>query len=288
MTVVVRGHKGRTKKAAGAVLAAAFLAGGAVGCSSDSGKKDVGSDISPAAAVKQAAKKSDELKSFSFRMKGEVPGDGRVQGEASMSTDPLAMQMKVAAPVEGTTKKAEIRLVDNVMYLGGGKEAAAQMDGKSWIKLDMSALKAGGKGFPSSLDGQANKNPAAESALLSGSEDVEKVGTETVDGVKTTHYKGTVTLDEMRKSLKGEDAATKKRREKSLKQYEDMGIDKLTMDMWIDTEEHAKQFRVRGKGDKGPMDMTITFLDYNKPVTIKAPPKSQVMDFAEEMKKARG
>jgi hypothetical protein len=182
----------------------------------------------------------------------------------------------------------EIRLVDKAMYIGGGAQVAKEMDGKSWIKFDMSALGADKQVNADQLGaGQADKNPATESTFLTGSKDVKKVGTETVDGVKTTHYKGTVTLEEFRDSLKGKDKATREKREKSLDQYEKMGIDALTMDMWIDGDDHTKQFRMRGDADKGKLDMTITFLDFNKPVTVKAPPAKDTADLAQMMKEAQ-
>ncbi|MFF1376956.1 DUF1396 domain-containing protein [Streptomyces sp. NPDC058308] len=275
------------KRAAGAVLAAALLAGGAVGCGSEKGD-EAGEDISPAAAVKKAADKTEDLTSFTFRMKGTVPEDGRVQADAAMSTKPLAMRMKMSAPDQGP-EKMELRFVGGAVYLGGGKEAAKEMDGKSWIKFDASAMgKGGGKAAGGSVSSQAENNPADQSTLLTGSKDLKKVGDESVGGVKTTRYTGTVTLDRMRELGKDEDAATKKRREKSIKQYEDMGVEKLTMDLWVDGEDHTKQFRARGKGDKGPLDMTITFLDYNKPVNVEAPPKNLVMDLAKEMKGLQG
>jgi hypothetical protein len=116
---------------------------------------------------------------------------------------------------------------------------------------------------------------------------VKKVGTEKVEGVETTHYKGTVTLGQFREALKDEDEATREKREKSLDQYEKMGVDELTMDMWIDGEDHTKQFRMRGDADKGPLDMTITFLEFNEPVTIEAPPAKDTADLAEMMADAQ-
>ncbi|MFD9862625.1 LolA-like protein [Streptomyces alboflavus] len=285
MSISVRTGRKRT---AGAALAAVLLAGGAVSCGSEKSDK-AGGDMAPAAAVKKAAAKSEDLTSFTFRMDGKVPGDGRVKAEAAMSTKPLAMRMEMSATDKGVPQKAEIRLVGGGLYLGGGKEAAKEMDGKSWIKFPAKGL---GKGTDkpggTSLSAQADNNPADQSTLLTGSDDLKKVGTEKVEGVETTRYTGTVTMDRLRELMKDEDAATKKRREKSFKQYEDMGVEKLTMDMWIDGEDHTKQFRARGKGDKGPLDMTITFVDYNKKVTITAPPASQVMDIAKEMKGAQG
>ncbi|MFK4067514.1 LppX_LprAFG lipoprotein [Streptomyces sp. NPDC029674] len=284
MSISVRMGRKRT---AGAALAAVLLAGGAVSCGSEKADKAAGEDMAPAAAVKKAADKTEDLTSFTFRMKGTVPGDGRVQADAAMSTKPLAMSMKMSAPDQGP-EKMELRYVDGAVYLGGGKDAAKELDGKSWIKFDAKTLGKGGQSAPTSVSSQADNNPADQSTLLTGSKDLKKVGSETVGGVETTHYTGTVTMDQMRKLADEGDAATKKRHKKSIKQYEDMGVDKLTMDMWVDGEDHTKQFRARGKGDKGRLDMTITFLDYNKPVKVDAPPKAQVMDLAKEMKDMQG
>jgi hypothetical protein len=266
----------------GAGFAALVLAGGAVGC----GKETVegAPEMSPAAAVAKAAKNTEDITSFRYRMTGEVPEQGRIKAEASMRVKPtVAMSMKMTALDQGADGKAEIRLVDKALYIGGGAAAAKEMDGKSWIKFDMAAM---GKDAPTgeSLAGQADKNPATESSFLTGSKNVKKVGTETVDGVKTTHYRGTVTLDEFRASLKGKSKATRERREKSLEQYEKLGVDKFTMDMWIDGDDHTKQFRLKGDADKGKLDMTITFLDLNQPVTVKAPAAKDTMDLADMFK----
>lgn len=268
--------------ATGAALAALVLGGGAVACSQGA---DESPEMTPAAAVAKAAKNTEDITSLHYRMTGKVPEQGKITGEASMSMKPPAMSMKMTAVDAGSDGAVEMRVVDGAFYLDGGAEAAKDMDGKRWIKFDMSAQGAG-KGMDSDQmgGGQADKNPAAESTFLTGSKNVKKVGTETVEGVKTTHYKGSVTLDALRKSLKGESKAVREQREKSLEQYEKTGVRALTMDAWIDGENHTRQFRTRGTADKGPLDLTITFLDYNKPVTVKAPPAKDVADLAEMMK----
>ncbi|MET7745821.1 DUF1396 domain-containing protein [Streptomyces sp. NPDC005385] len=278
-------HTSVRRGATGAALAALVLGGGAVACSKGT---DQSPEMTPAAAVAKAAKNTEDITSLHYRMAGKVPEEGRVTAEASMSMKPLAMSMKMTAADSGTDGPVEMRLVDGAMYIGGGAQAAKEMDGKSWIKFDMSALGAG-KGMSADQlgGGEADKNPAAESTFLTGSKNVKKVGTETVDGVKTTHYKGSITLDGLRKTLKSESKATREQREKSLEQYEKMGIDAITMDAWIDGGSRTKQFRMRGTAEKGPLDMTITFLDYNKPVTVKAPPAKDTADLAEMMKGAQ-
>jgi hypothetical protein len=201
----------------------------------------------------------------------------------------IAMNMKMALPAEGASGRTELRLVHKAMYINAGAEAAKEMDGKSWIKFDLS-----GTGVDKQLDQlgstspQAQQNPAAEATFLTGAKDTKKVGTETVDGVKTTHYTGTATLDQLRKTMaaqdKGKDAAVREGHEKGLEQYDKLGVGKLTMDLWIDGKDHAKQFRMRGDADKGPLDMTITFLGFNEPVKVTAPPAADTADLAGMLK----
>ncbi|MFE8988623.1 DUF1396 domain-containing protein [Streptomyces collinus] len=261
-------------------LGALLLAAGAVGCGSEESP-----EMTPAAAVAKAAKNTEDITSLQYRMKGTVPESGRVEGEAAMRLKPtIAMSMKMQAPDQAAGETVEIRLVDKAMYLGGGAEMAKEMDGKRWLKFDLSGSDAAKDLDKMGSPSQAEQNPAAESTFLTGAKDVKKVGSEKVDGVETTHYTGTVTLAELRASLKDSKGETREQREKSIKQYEKLGVDKLTMDMWVDGEDHTKQFRMKGQADKGPMDMTITFVDYNKPVTVKAPPAGEVADLGEMFK----
>ncbi|NEA61766.1 DUF1396 domain-containing protein [Streptomyces sp. SID12488] len=265
-------------------LAVLLLGTGAVACSK--GASEESPKMTPAAAVAKAAKNVEDITSLSYRMTGKMPEEGRVKAEAKMRLKPdVAMSMKITALDKGADGTAEIRLVDKALFIGGGAAAAKEMDGKSWIKFDMAALGAAGESLGAA--GQADKNPAQESTFLTGSKDVKEVGTETVDGVKTTHYKGTVSLDQFRDSLKSQSKVTREQREKSLEQYEKLGIDKFTMDMWIGADERTKQFRMRGAADKGPLDLTITFDDFNKPVNIAAPAAKDVADLAEMMKGAQ-
>ncbi|MGY4276603.1 hypothetical protein ACVILE_002783 [Streptomyces sp. M18.1] len=176
----------------GAGLAALLLAAGAVGCSKED-KAEESPEMTPAAAVAEAAKNTEEIDSLHYRLTGRAPEEGRVEAEARMRMKPtLAMSMKMTALDQGPDAQAEIRIVDKAMYIGGGAEAAKEMDGKSWLKFDLAAMGAGDELNQLGGASQADKNPATESTFLTGAEDVEKVGTETVEGVETTHYKGTV------------------------------------------------------------------------------------------------
>ncbi|WP_018564783.1 hypothetical protein [Streptomyces sp. PsTaAH-124] len=291
------------RRVATASLAALLLAAGAVGCSGDDSKSDSKSDpksagksgaaetpqLTPAAAVAKAAKNSQNITSLRYRMTGQVPEQGHIKADAEMQMKPtIAMSMKMTMPDQPSTGTVEIRLVDKVMYLNGGAEAAKEMDGKSWMKFDLSGTDAGKQMDQLGGGGaaQAEQNPATESTFLTGAKDLRKVGSETVEGVETTHYTGTVALADLGKPQPGESPEVAKTREKSLEQYKGMGVDKVTMDAWIDGKDQTRQFRMRGTAAKGPLDMTITFLDTNKPVKVAAPPAGETVDLAEMMKGA--
>ncbi|MER7929402.1 DUF1396 domain-containing protein [Streptomyces sp. NPDC096057] len=228
------------------------------------------------------------MTSLRYRMAGEMPGEGTIEAEAAMTTEPQAMSMKMTSSKSGGT--VQLRLVGKALYLNGGPGTAKELGGKSWVKLDMSALGGAGADLTANAMGaaEADKNPAAETAFLTGAKDVKKVGTETVDGVRTTHYAGKVTLADVRAAAKSEGKATAEQRERSVGQYEKMGVDAITMDMWVDGDHRAKRFRMRGEGDKGPLDLTVTFLGLNQPVTVTAPPAKDTTDLAELMKSAQG
>ncbi|MEV0735996.1 DUF1396 domain-containing protein [Streptomyces sp. NPDC050549] len=275
------------RRATGAGLAALLLAGGAVGCSKLAADSAPG--MVPAAAVAEAAKQTQDITSVRYRTAGTMPGEGKITVEAAMSMKPQAMSMRKTSARTGTT--VQVRVLDRALYLNGGAEKAKELGGKHWVKLDMSALGGLGNNLTANGTGAAegDKNPAAEAAFLTGVKDVKKVGTETVDGVRTTHYAGKVTLADVEAAAaEGGDKDARERRAKSVESYEKMGVDALTMDMWVDGDHDTKRFRMRGEGDKGPLDMTVTFLDVDEPVTVTVPPVKDTTDLARLMKDAQG
>ncbi len=245
-------------------------------------------DVTPAAAVRKATEKAEDFTSLEYRMAGEVPGEGTMEGTGAISMDPPAMQMKMT--MDGATAaesgEVEIRLVDDAMFMNAGPEAAAEMDGKTWLRIGMSEDGAGGGENPLLELKQADDNPAEEAQMMNAAEDLERVGEEKIEGVQTTRYTGTVTLDDLRADLKGKDAKTKKDRQKQIDEMAEQGFDEFTMDMWIDGEDHTKQFRMQAETKEGPLDTTMTFLSYNEPVTVEAPPASETADMDAMMKEA--
>ncbi|MFC8388277.1 hypothetical protein [Streptomyces sp. NPDC057238] len=228
--------------------------------------------MTPATAVAEAAANSADIVSLHYRITGTVPETGRLEADAFMKTDPPAMSMEMSAAGREGDGPLPVRFVDEVMYVG---EA---VKGKRWFRADPAAW--GGLTVDNDSHGvlprQLESSPVVQSTLLTGSKDVRVVGPETVDGTRTTHYKGTVTSDGLRAARDAApDTATRERLIEGLDQFVGLGVpDTLTMDLWIDGDNRAKRFRwqARADGDGGPLDLTVTFLDVDRPVTIEAPP----------------
>ncbi|PTH87066.1 hypothetical protein C9J60_16900 [Streptomyces sp. A244] len=251
------------------MFAAVLLAGGTAACGegAESNSAHEGpAEVTPRTAVAKAATDSEGITSLRYRVTGTVPQTGRLEAEASMST----------------------------------------LDGKSWLSARPAVWGRGAADNNSYrvLPRQMEGSPAVQSRILTASKDVRKIGTETVDGTRTTHYRGTVTG---RGISAARDAATTKtareRQIESLDQFVALHIDnRLTMDLWIDEAGHTRRFRMRGDtratrgGTEGkplefidgePLDMTVTFLDVNQPVTVETPPSEDTAVIAAPADKAQ-
>ncbi|MGW1375474.1 hypothetical protein ACWD6P_14515 [Streptomyces sp. NPDC002446] len=287
------GARSRTSsRVLGALLAGAVLCGGTAACSASGGKSADRSGSSeninaaPVAAVRKAVDKGARLNSVSYRLSGKVPGQGTVEGKVSFSLRPRAIDMRMKASGGAEEGEFSVRLVGGSLYLGGGKEAAAAMDGKRWLKLPMkrrNSDKAGGFG---GMQRQANQDPAAQASLLPQSDDIKKIGEETVDGVRTTHYAGTVEVTDLLTRRPGKSALNAERRKNVVEQYKQLGVSSLKLDMWVGPDDRMVKFRERAQANRGPLDVTIRFFDVNKPVTVQAPPASETMDLEQKLKGA--
>ncbi len=256
----------------GVGFAVVLIVGGAGACGDEGGG---GSGGSPAAVVAEAAAESAGVESAHYRVTGTLPERGRVEADAFMKTDPPALSMEMG--------RLPVRFVDEVMYVGKA------VKGKGWFRAEPAVW--GGLTVDNDSYGvlprTLESSPVVQSTLLTGSKDVRLVGTETVDGARTTHYRGTVTLDGLRAARDdAPDAATRERRIEGLDQLMGLGVsDTLTMDLWVDGDDRAKQFRWKAGTGGEALDLTVTFLDVDGPVTVEAPPAedtADVMDVGQE------
>lgn len=270
------------RRAAIAAGTALLLAAGAAGCG---GGDEQSSGGSAAAAVARAAKKTQAVTSVHYRLTGRVPEQGRIETEASVGMKPAMTRLTTSTLGGEHPSVFELRLVDGMLYERQSENGVPQqVHGRHWAGFgaaDRFTAAGGLRMDTGGLRDQAGSNPAREAAFLAAADDVRRVGTEKVDGVATTHYTGTANLDDLRSSLKGKE-------KKGLLQYDRLGVDKLTLDVWIDGDDHVKRLRTQGTASHGKLDTTVTFLDFGRPVTVRAPAAGDTVDLAKQVKKGRG
>jgi hypothetical protein len=127
--------------------------------------------------------------------------------------------------------------------------------GKHWIKLDL-AKPAQVLGFD--LNALAGQAPSAALDKLRLDGKVTKVGTDTVDGVETTHY---------RKELSG---------------------DYKSVDAWVDDRDLVRRLKLDYEAKVDPTSkqgahtvLTMTLSDFGTPVSAPPPPAADVVDSSE-------
>jgi hypothetical protein len=150
-------------------------------------------------------------------------------------------------------------------------------DGTSWVRGDYAGVGALGAG----VDDFTQVDPRELLGLLrAASGDVEVVGTEELRGSETTHYRATVDPAEYAKTASDHeqlDALV----DELVKQS---GIGDVPVDVWLDTTGMVRKvtlaFAATPPGGTGTAESSVSFelWDYGEPVTIEAPPASEVVD----------
>jgi hypothetical protein len=268
--------------AAGLALTASLT-----GCRTDGGSDKSSGDGKPTGGVHltaaqealgKASDKTADLKSFRATLATSTTVEGRttdLKGNLAFQLQPEpAMKLDVPAiktPGKTTDGFREVFTGDTI-YLK--VPALAKQAGKPWVSFSAAELsKATGVDLKGLQDQGKQVDPSLNAKMLTASKDVHKVGTETVGGVSTTHYQGTFALSEALSKL-GTD-----QRAEAQKIFGQAGLDKLNFSLWIDGQQLPRKITLTTPpGAKIKFDTAMNYLDFDKPVSIKAPDKSQVAD----------
>ncbi|MFI9613202.1 hypothetical protein ACIHCM_16265 [Streptomyces sp. NPDC052023] len=281
----------RTRNRAGiAALAALTLAGGAVGCGAGKGDGASGSR-SVQQVLTVAYEKTAEAKSAKVEMTMSMPaGMDDMTMSGVMGWDPTVMDVTMKGSMLGAEPDMPdaVRMVwrDEVMYMDMGDSAALEMDGKSWMKLDLkAAAEAAGdpaltRQMTSGLDNM-NQSPAEQIALLLESPNLKHVGSEKVDGVDAEHYKGTLTVKEMMESNKSLDFLEPGDRKQLLENVEKSGIKGYDTEVWVNEDDLPVRMDVTMTSSAGDVDMSMKLSDYGAKAEVEVPPAAETFDLIE-------
>lgn len=165
----------------------------------------------------------------------------------------------------------EMIIDGETLYIRAPFLASALPGDEPWLKQDVSEV--AGSQFTQQTD------PTQTLAYLQGvSEDVEEVGTDEIRGVETTHYRGTINLEDALEE------APEDQREQVEAMLELVDIETFPMNVWIDNEGRLRRFDMEldaasKEEDLGvKLSMTMDLYDFGVEVDVEPPPANQVQD----------
>ena len=254
-------------------------------CGSGSGSATAPNGRRPVELIAGSADKAAAAKSA--RISGEVtvtahgetktlPLDGAVDFGSGAFT--FAYDLSDLGLPGGTGARIQARMVDGVMYMdlgalagSAGKGLESMTGGKRWIKVDLGAL---GLGAAGAAGGLGDANPSGTLDLLRGVGDVQKVGTESLSGVATTHYRAT--LDPQKAVAKAPDSL-RARLQQSLRAGGRTGPG----DGGIDGGGQARKIATSVDAKAVAITTTIEYSDFGADVLVEAPAVSDTFDLSD-------
>src|SRR5262245_3252035 len=261
--------------------------------------------VDPVARAAETTGKTDTMH-MSMKMRIVAPGMGPVRmsadgafdnaarrGSMTMDMSDFARQIPGGAPADPKLWRGR-EVFDfskrPVIYMSFPFMTRALPGSKPWIRIDLEQL-AGRMGLDlGALMQSGQSNPAQQlDYLRSVTGDLKELGKGTVRGVSTTHYRGTVDLEDYVKLVP---EARRKSARKTIEQLEKTmrGRSTYPVDVWVDSSDQVRRMAFDMTSDtlNGMVTtkMQMDLFDFGAPVNVDLPAKSQTMDFRELTGKA--
>lgn len=223
----------------------------------------------PLAFVKQSAHKTAALTSehMTMTVTGSVAGQNiSMQGSGDFTNRPLQGAMTISMSMLGQSLQMNAVETGTTMYMQSPMFTSQLPSGKTWMKLDMQ--KAGSK-MGIDYSSLMSQSPTAALAQLGAAGSVKSIGTETIDGVETTHYQVTnLDLSKLPQGAKLEALAHPK-----------YG----PIDVWIGNKDgyvyrQSGSFTYSVMGQSASMTMRVDLSKFGENVNVTVPPASEVYD----------
>jgi LppX_LprAFG lipoprotein len=177
---------------------------------------------------------------------------GRAEGTFTVKGLSTGREVTIRTIADGTTSYTSSPSLDSIP------------EGKKWVEVDASS--AAGKTAAPPVNG-----PQEGLKVLEGVEEAEKVGEEDIDGVPTTHYRGTFPHAEEVFGVKVE-------------------VSEPEIDVWIDAQERVRRMQVSLKSALNGVedsavatDITIDYESFGRVPKIEVPPADEVFNGTSEL-----
>jgi hypothetical protein len=222
---------------------------------------------------------------FAMNTAGEVDSVAR-RIRMSLDLSSLAALMPAGRNQPADFRGEEVGDFSNgraVMYMSLPFMTKLLPQQKPWIKIDLQAA-AKTAGLDISQLTQVSSDPAQSlDYLRATSGDIKELGSETIDGVKTTHYRATIDFDKYPKLVPPERRAAVRRAIAALRRLTHVRLQPV--DVWVDDDKLVRKlheaFAETVRGQQLTLDLTMKFHHFNAPVSITIPAAADTADISQ-------
>lgn len=262
----------------GTALSAVLLLSG---CGGDGAQSTENMKLSAAEALLKTSQTTGEADTFKANLTvtgNDENGSGKLRAHGQFQLQPT---LKFSANLDELSRggkavpgaEGRALFTGDVLYAKVPQLAQFVNGGKPWLKLDVNQVSQYTGFDVQGLINQVQKiDPAEQTKMFTGSKDARRVGTESIDGVETTHYTGTVTVQDALDRL---DAEAREKVGQWLPK--DRANSTISFDLWTDAENLPRKLVSKANGPEGESGtVTVVYSDYGDSFTVNAPPSDQV------------
>lgn len=198
--------------------------------------------------------------SISVQFGGGAISEGTVTGSLVAQLKPtLLVEDSVNMSISGQPLHITEIISGKSLYLKLPAELG--LTSKPWEKIPFSQISGqAGSALSQLVQNAQNDNPAQQVQMLTGSKNVRAVGTQVIDGIRTTHYVGSVAGPAAQAAASGIEKS-------ELAQLSGA----VQFNVWIDAQHHVRKLTVTEDigGEQIAVTMNLTAID--QPVHIVLP-----------------
>ena len=266
------------------VLLAAAITVAITGC----GASSVTNDAVAKAAAATTSKHGSHVEMGMVMRSDALPNPIRMTASGEMNQvskraniDLDMSQLAGAAGIKASQFKATEILNGTVFYMRFPFLDGKLPDNKKWIKVHLAkAGNVAGLNLGQAL--QPGQDPGQQLSYLRTVSNAKKVGTETIDGVETTHYHGVEQLGRYPDLLPADQRAAARQAVQKL--IKAIGTSSAPIDAWVGKDNLIRRMHltmamaIPQSGQKFTMDITENLSDFGAQVDATPPPDKEVFD----------
>ena len=239
--------------------------------SANTGPADTGGAGTPTArqALLAAATAAQQVNTAVTTLNVKVTGGAQAGAEtgtlqSQRKPSPLMSEILHINAQGGTTDIKLILTGTDVYFNEPGLSA-------NWTKLSRSSLSGpAAASFGKMIQGMQSNDFANQQQMLAAAKNVHEAGTQTIDGVQTTEYDGSIRASDAINAL------SPSVRDILGPQLKTLGDSVISFREWIDGQHHVRRV-IENETIKGSnLTTTMDITGINQPVQITVPPNSQV------------